>query len=329
MQTQLVSIIIITRNRPFLLKHCLQHVIALPYTHKEIIVVDSSTNDESQAVLACYPEIINLRLRGERNNMPAARNRGIALSSGDILAFIDDDSMVFPGWLDALLAAYSDETVGAVGGRIVRKREPYCEELSGPPRLVVEPGGVVIAKDLALVSYETLEVDHLIGCNMSFRRKALEQVGGFDSYYTLTNLREETDLCVRVKKAGWRILYVPEMTVVHISARSKEYFTDLPGIQFSNGRNTMYFAIKHFGLTPATLLRQAAEFGRSCGRAAFLTGVFTSGVVAQLAGRMVGLVVGISWLVSKQRRVAAAPGIGGRPQKPRSPSLVSEQRERL
>src|SRR5437588_13040774 len=104
-----VSIIIITYNRPFLLKHCLERVLAQTYTHKEIIVVDSSTNDESEQVVAGYPEVINVRLRGQRNNMPQARNQGIAASSGDILAFIDDDSMVQPGLIEALVNALSDE----------------------------------------------------------------------------------------------------------------------------------------------------------------------------------------------------------------------------
>src|SRR5213080_1537632 len=106
MKNPFVSIIIITRNRPFLLRHCIQHVLSQPYPYKEIIVVDSSSNDESEQVVAQYPEVISVRLRGQRNNMPQARNAGLAASSGDILAFIDDDAMVKPGWLAALIKAY-------------------------------------------------------------------------------------------------------------------------------------------------------------------------------------------------------------------------------
>src|SRR5437899_13076432 len=108
-----VSIIIITYNRPFLLKHCLERVLAQPYPHKEIIVVDSSSDDESERVVAQYSEVISVRLHRQRNNMPQARNEGIAGSSGNIIAFVDDDAMVQPGWLDALLTTYRDETVGA------------------------------------------------------------------------------------------------------------------------------------------------------------------------------------------------------------------------
>jgi len=246
--------------------------------------------------------------------MPQARNEGIAASSGDIIAFIDDDSMVYPEWLLSLVEAYQDETVGAAGGRIVRRPEPYCDQISGTPNLSITPSGIVIAQNVDLVSTAQIEVDHLIGCNMSFRREALEQVGGFDPNYTLTNLREETDLCVRVKKAGWRIVFVPSITVIHISARAKTFFTEQPGIQFSNGRNITYFTLKHFGLTPRVLVRQFLELGNSWKRAISLSGIFLFGVLAQMAGRVIGLGVGFAWLLSSKRRAAAAPKIERRRQ---------------
>src|SRR3989442_13006771 len=117
MKDLFVSIIIITRNRAFLLRHCIECVLSQPYSHKEIIVVDSSSNDESEQVVAQYPEVISVRLRGQRNNRPQAYNEGIAASSGNIIAFVDDDAMVQPAWLESLINAYGDETVGGVGGR--------------------------------------------------------------------------------------------------------------------------------------------------------------------------------------------------------------------
>ncbi len=280
----LVSIIIITCNRPFLLKHCLEHVFAQQYAAKEVIVVDSSADDESERALALYADVQVVRLRGQRNNMPRARNAGIAVSSGDILAFIDDDSMVQDGWLEALARVYDEPNVGATGGRVIGTPEPYCDQVSGSPQLVVSRTGRVI------------------GCNMSFRRAALEAVGGFDMHYTLTNLREETDLCVRIKKAGWRIVFEPAMAVVHFSARSLQpYFLERPLVQFSNGRNCMYFAIKHFGLNPRTLAGQWLDMFRSCTRSAYFVGLFLLGIVAHIVGRMVGLGAGIYWMMRRCR----------------------------
>lgn len=311
MKDSLVSIIIITRNRPFLLRHCIEQVLSQPYLHKEIIVVDSSSNDESVRVLAQYPQVISLRLHGQRNNMPQARNEGIAASSGNIVAFLDDDSMANHNWLEALLNAYRDETVGAVGGRVISMPEPYCNEVSGPPCLVVSPSGRIKGKGVGLVSMDQVEVDHLVGCNMSFRREALEQVGGFDSNYTLSNLREETDLCVRMKKSGWRIVFTPEMAVVHFSARAQSMYTwNRPYILFSHGRNSTYFAIKNFGFNPRTLFGQLiVDTGEVGGKLFYMAAQLSISAVAQVVGRVFGLAAGIAFLMSNQRRTTAAPKI--------------------
>lgn len=303
MDTPLVSIIIITYNRPYLLEHCLRRVFDQPYPRKEVIVVDSSAGNESEQVVARYPEVISVRLRGQRNNMPLARNEGMASSKGDIIAFIDDDSMIYPTWLQAMVDAYKDETVGAVGGRITRKPEPYCDQDAGSPTLLVKPSGVSVAKDFDLVSEEVVEVDHLVGCNMSFRRKALQEVGDFDSTYTLTNYREETDLLIRLKKAGWRILFVPAMHVKHVSARSaKPFFMERPYIQFSNGRNSAYLAYKNFGFNFHTIGGQLVEIGAAFRRAGYLISLGFTGLLAQLTGRAVGLGMGISWRAGGYRK---------------------------
>jgi GT2 family glycosyltransferase len=311
MKDPFVSIIIITRNRASLLRHCIEHVLSQPYPHKEIVVVDSSSNDESEQVVTQFPEVIKVRLLGQRNNRPQAYNEGIAASSGNIIAFVDDDAMVQPSWLESLIEAYHDETVGGVGGRVIEIPWPHCDLVSGPPRMFVKPSGRVIGKDWGLFSMEKVEVDHLAGGNMSFRSEILEQVGGLDPNYTLANLRVETDLCVRVKMAGWRIMFVPSMAVVHFSARARSPFTwSRPYILFSAGRNCMYFAIKNFGLNPRTLVGQLiVDEGVDAGKLFFRAGLLIVGAMAQMVGRVVGLGVGIALLMSSQRRAAAAPKI--------------------
>jgi GT2 family glycosyltransferase len=304
-----VSIIIITRNRSALLQHCLDHVQAQPYLHKQIIVVDSSSNDESERVVAQYPDMISVRLYGQRNNMPQARNAGLAVSSGEIIAFIDDDAMMQPGWLDALLATYRDETVGAVGGRIIEVPKPYCDLLTGSPCFSVRPSGRAIAKNKGTASTGQVEVDWLPGCNMSFRRSVLEQVGGFDPAYTMTNWREDTDIGPRVQRAGWRVVFNQAIAVVHVSARSSgPHFEERPLTQFSIGRNSTYFAIKHFGLNPYTLACQLLLGpARTCGLTIYRAGLLSLAALAQTAGRGMGLVAGIHWLLSGQRRTHSAP----------------------
>ncbi|SRR6266566_2295087 len=318
-----VSIIIITRNRPSLLHYCLEHVLAQPYPHKKIIVVDSSSNDESEQVMAQYPEVIGVSLHGQCNNMPQARNTGIAVASGDIIAFIDDDAMVQPGWLDALVDTYGDENVGAAGGRVITMPEPHCDQVTGSPILAIRPSGRAIIENLGSVSRDQVEVDWLSGCNMSFRRKALEQVGGFDPAYTLTNTREDTDLSFRVKRAGWRVVFNPVIAVVHFSARSSISFHERPFVQLSIGRNITYFTIKHFGLNFYTLTCQLLLApARTCGLAAVRAGLLSVTALAQTVGRIVGLVAGIHWLISSRRRAESAPKIW---QPEPDPSIIEQR----
>ena len=304
-----VSIIIITRNRPALLQHCIEYVQAQSYPHKQIIVVDSSSNDESEQVVAQYPGVISVRLHGQRNNMPQARNAGIAATSGELIAFIDDDAMVQPGWLDALLATYQDETVGAVGGRIIEIPKPYCDLLTDSPAFFVRPSGRAIAENKGTASTDQVDVDWLPGSNMSFRRTALEQVGGFDPAYTLTNWREDMDFGFRVKRASWRVVFNPAMAETHVSARSSDFhFEEHPLNQFSIGRNATYFTIKHFGLNPYTLTCQLLLApAKTCGLTLYRISLLSLAALTQTVGRGIGLVAGIHWLLSSRRRTQSAP----------------------
>ena len=303
-----VSIIIVTRNRPAVLRHCLAHVHAQSYPHKQVIVVDSSSNDESEQVVAQYPEVVSVRLYGQRNNMPQARNAGLAVSSGELIAFIDDDAMVQPSWLDALLATYQDETVGAVGGRVIEIPKPFCDLLTGSPCFSARPSGRIIVKNKGTASTDQVEVDWLPGCNMSFRRTALEQVGGFDRAYTLTNWREDMDIGLRVKKAGWRVVFDPAMAEFHVSARTGFHFEEHPLTQFSVGRNAAYFAVKHFGLNPYTLACQLLLVpAKTCGRTFYRSGFLSVAALTQTLGRFMGLVAGMHWLLSSRRRIHSAP----------------------
>lgn len=326
MQAPFVSIIIPTYNRPFLLDHCLQRVLAQPYARKEVIVVDSSVNDESEAVIARYPTVLSVRLRGQRDNRPQAKNAGMALASGDIIVFIDDDSMVSTHWLETVVAIHEDDTIGAAGGRVMRKPYPYSEEESGSPHMHVNIWGRVIWEGAELVSSERVDVDHLISCNVSFRREVLEQIGGFDPNYTKTSLGEETDLCLRVKKAGWRIVYEPAMSVTHFSARSSGFYMRRPGVQFSYGRNSTYFAIKQRGLRPITLVGQLIiDPGAYFVKVAGLSSMFMIGALAQMAGRCVGLGVGIMWCLSTERQRKADPKVVMRTRPPQEKLGVSSQ----
>ncbi len=254
------SVIIITRNRPQMVRDCLDHLMLQTRPPDEIIVVDSSTGEETQAVLQDYPQIVRLRIPDGRRNMPQARNLGIGRAQGEIIAFLDDDSMAEPDWLGHLLAPYADPTVGGVGGRIIDALETARANPADGRIGVCHKDGFTTT-NFASDPGSVVEVNHVRGCNMSFRRAALAKIGGFDPRYIGSNVCEETDVCLGVTLAGWKLLYQPSALVNHLAAPRedlvrgqgrKEAVLTSPRAAMWSAHNRGYLLFKHFGVNRAS-----------------------------------------------------------------------------
>ncbi len=111
----------------------------------------------------------NLHTRG----LSGSRNSGINLASGDIVAFIDDDAIPAPQWIERLAAGYEEPNVVGVGGPV----DPAWEG-PVPPWFPAEFGWVVGCGYTGMPQHAAA-VRNFIGCNMSFRREVLAGVGGF------------------------------------------------------------------------------------------------------------------------------------------------------
>jgi len=289
-----VSVIIPTRDRPEILRVCLEHLLNQEYPTFEVVVVDNSTDERTQDVLNLFPNVQNIR--ASKPNL--ARNIGIERSSGEILAFIDDDSITKPSWLMNIVAGYVDESVGGVGGRVLEK--PIDILPSKQIIAKIRPDGRIIGKGLDADFSGFVEVDHLRGCNMSFLKKALEVIGNFDSNYTYW--REDTDICLRIKRAGFRILFNPKAEVVHYAARDRSkgifVFFD-PMVQYSASRNTGYFTIKNFGFKPRILFGQSVDSLREVTKLFICCVLLFTGVFTHLVGRFVGVLLGLGFARTK------------------------------
>jgi GT2 family glycosyltransferase len=253
------SVVIITRNRAHVLRECLAHVSEQSFTDYEIVVVDSSSNDETTELLRHWSDVRCVRMVGGRNNMPAARNAGIAQARGDVVAFIDDDSLVSERWLGNLLDGYEAPDVGAVGGRV---DDPLL--LTHGERRVgsINLDGSLV-RNFAKPDAGTRDVDWLNGCNMSFARSALAATGGFDEAFTGDNSFEEVDHAVRVRAKGYRLRFVPEASVVHLAVRrgagdvQRDHLS--ARTRYYKARNETYFCLKTFGLDRAVISRLQSE----------------------------------------------------------------------
>jgi glycogen(starch) synthase len=238
------SIVINTLNRGPVLQKTLDSFRWLKYSGDfEVVVVNGPSTDNSEEVIASWLPHIRAG-RCNVANLSVSRNVGICMARGDIIAFIDDDAIPEPEWLTQLAEAYRDPIVGAVGGLVYNHtgydfQYKYC--------LVDRFGNA----DLSLpgptphLSFPKSErFPHLLGCNSSFRRSALLEVGGFDEEYEY--FLDETDVCVRIVDAGYIIAQLPHAYVHHKYAPSNiRGDNKVLRYRYPIIKNKIYFMLKH------------------------------------------------------------------------------------
>jgi len=173
-------------------------------------------------------------------NLPKARNKGIAAGKGDIILFLDDDvELLDEHILAAHRRAHEDDGLGAVAGFV--KDDIFVE--NGDVCTVYDATTGEIIQNFSLSrQQETISV---MGAHMSFKRKALEAIGGFDEHFKKNALWEDIDCAFRIRKAGWKILYCPDAKVRHVRTHSggcraigAEAYT------YHQFANTAYFAAR-------------------------------------------------------------------------------------
>jgi GT2 family glycosyltransferase len=212
-----VSVVIVSWCRPEYVRACLAHLMNLTPKPDEVVVVDASADDRTAAVVNDFPSVLRVRFAGGAGHLTTSRNVGLLHVSGDVIAFIDDDAYVRDGWLTAILAAFVDRGVGAVAGRTCNGTPG--EESEG----IAEIGRILPSGDLtgyfAADPGATIEVDHGIGANMSFRREVLARLGGFrNDFLGVGALREDTDIFLRLRALGYRVVFAPAAAVDHVGA---------------------------------------------------------------------------------------------------------------
>ena len=239
-----ISVIVCTRTRPELVAGCLAALTAQDYPSFELVLVDN-TDDAAFAATPSSGRRVRV-VRESRPGLSRARNTGVSHARHDVLAFVDDDVIVEPGWLAAIGAAFGDVEVDGLTGLVVpaeleteaqREFEWYGGMGKGQERRLV--------RGASLPAWRTIGTQAVgVGANMAFRRRVFDRVGPFDEALgagTVTLGAEDLDMFHRVLRAGLTIRYEPAARVRH---RHRRTVRELRGQIFANGCSYSVYLLK-------------------------------------------------------------------------------------
>ena len=238
-----VTIVVNTLDRALYLRRLLGSFHHLTYERFEVVVVNGPSRDETDGVLVEFADRIKVA-RCPEANLSRSRNVGIVAAAGDIVVFIDDDTLPgTPDWLDRIVAPFmEDQRLGACGGPVYAEDSDHCEFAGGA------------TSDYGLQLFGQSPPEHeshaprwvrgVPGGNSAFRRDVLLQVGGFDEQFPY--YLEETDLCLRIVRAGWDVRFEPTAFIRHYRAPRGRYgrvFHDRDWRMVA--RSDTYYALKN------------------------------------------------------------------------------------
>jgi GT2 family glycosyltransferase/glycosyltransferase involved in cell wall biosynthesis len=215
-----VSIIIPVFNQlPYTL-NCIKSILDLPTTNRyEIVVVDDCSNDETRYVLSELKAIRYLR-RQVNGGFIQCCNLGASQAQGRYLLFLNNDTVVLPGWLDELVATFFNfEDVGLVGAKLLY------------PDGTLQEAGCIVWRDGSAWNFGRCdtplkpeynyarEVDYCSGACVMIPRELYQELGGFDVTYSPAYY-EDTDLALKVRQLGKKVIYQPLSMLIHFEGAS-------------------------------------------------------------------------------------------------------------
>jgi len=224
-----------------------------PAERFEIVIVDDTPDGANRAIVDRYrssPVSVKYLRRAGPPGINAGRNTGVEGSTGDIVAFVDDDCRFGDGWLAALDAGVSSA--------------PRAECFGGPIRQWIEPGHPrTCGRDafpITVLDHGPADryVDLCFGANFAVRRSAFERIGPFDESAALYG--DEVDWMLRLRRAGGCVRYVAAAEVVHTRFADDVTVKRMFAVARLKGRNMAHFDRKNGLSEPAlTVFRRAVR----------------------------------------------------------------------
>src|SRR2546423_638451 len=254
-----VSIIIVSWNTVELLRACLIAIVKNAGSIKlEIIVVDNASHDGSAEMVASDFPSVHLLVNDRNMGFAVATNQGLSHARGRYVLLLNSDTITLRGAL-AEMVRYMDAhpRVGGMGPRLLNSDRSLQVSAYPFPDIVRDVLALLQAHSLSLVGrrlrrysrragtpprMQTGEVDWVVGACLMLRREALEQVGILDEGYFFGN--EEVDLCLRLRRCGWSVVFLACAEIVHLGSQSWAHMSPTRVIWFYTGRQR-YFRMHH------------------------------------------------------------------------------------
>ena len=253
-----LSIVIVCMNNKQYLEPCLRSLYDADLSHRfDVVVIDNGSTDGTQTMLREKFPMVQL-IQNEHNvGLSRASNQGIQATRGRYVLLLNDDTLVNGASLGAMMDYLETHPkAGAVGGRLLNpdglfqaagnKFPSLFEEFLITTRL-----GTLLWPNYPDRGYPDTEtvVDWIGSACLLLRRQALDQVGLLDETYFIYG--DETDLQYRLKKAGWQVVYLPNVTTIHYGGRSMNRWRRRKMVY----RGKMLFFKKNYGALRTGFLR--------------------------------------------------------------------------
>lgn len=267
-----LTVVIVSWNVASLLKRCLGSLAAgSPGLSLQVIVVDNASSDESVAMLRREFPWVRTIANGANLGFARACNQGLREAAADRVLFLNPDTVVGPGAFAVLLAFLAEHPEAGMLGPSVWNEDGTFQATSA--RVMPTAGRLVAVDVLRLPKLPLVgpwfhrrlvspydrgtiqEVQAISGAAMLVRRGVLDKEGGFGECFI--HCGEDLDLCFRVRRAGWKIYFVPGARVSHLQGRSAR---QAPVWTLVNAAISIQRYLERcFGPWPARLYRAAIQ----------------------------------------------------------------------
>jgi N-acetylglucosaminyl-diphospho-decaprenol L-rhamnosyltransferase len=232
-----VSILIVNYNSPELLPRLFASLEAAvrEISHEVIFVDNASQLDCREAVMKLAPEVRFIQ-NAKNVGFGRANNQALALAKGDFVLLLNTDAFMCEDTViktHAYMVAHSD--CGVLGVKLVGRDgslQPSCRYFPTPLNIFLLRTGLqhwfpwsVPVDDMGWNHSDIRECDWVPGCYYLVRREVINQVGLFDPRYFL--YCEEVDHCRAAKQRGWKVIYFPDTTVIHLGGESAKTLGEL------------------------------------------------------------------------------------------------------